>query len=102
MRRGRLVERLGRCVAGLVTCGIGIALIPTPSWAWRRGTCCTMTGLARHGLSIRATRTEVELAALAVGFALGGSVGVGTAASPSPSVRWCRLPAGDERRPAAV
>lgn len=38
-----------------------------------------MTGLvARTGWSIRATRTLIELAVLAVGFALGGTVGVGT------------------------
>ncbi|HYT09370.1 MAG TPA: hypothetical protein VEL73_01780, partial [Mycobacteriales bacterium] len=39
-----------------------------------------MTGLARRGLSIRAVRTCIEVAVLAVGFALGGSVGVGTVA----------------------
>jgi uncharacterized membrane protein YczE len=37
-----------------------------------------MTGLAARGHSIRATRTAIELAALLLGVALGGSVGVGT------------------------
>ncbi|MCZ4120412.1 membrane protein YczE [Streptomyces sp. H39-S7] len=38
-----------------------------------------MTGLHRRtGRSIRLVRTGIELAVLAVGFALGGSVGVGT------------------------
>ncbi|WP_165842765.1 YczE/YyaS/YitT family protein [Phenylobacterium deserti] len=38
-----------------------------------------MTGIvARTGWSIRATRTGIELAVLAVGFALGGTIGVGT------------------------
>jgi uncharacterized membrane protein YczE len=38
-----------------------------------------MTGLARHGLSIRVARTGIELLVLAVGIALGGSIGIGTA-----------------------
>jgi hypothetical protein len=37
-----------------------------------------MTGLGRYGLSIRRARTIIELGVLAAGFALGGSVGVGT------------------------
>jgi uncharacterized membrane protein YczE len=37
-----------------------------------------MTGLARRGMSVRVVRTALELAALAGGWALGGTVGVGT------------------------
>lgn len=37
-----------------------------------------MTGLAARGHSVRVVRTGIELTALVVGFALGGSVGVGT------------------------
>jgi uncharacterized membrane protein YczE len=37
-----------------------------------------MTGLAARGHSVRAARTAIELAVLALGFALGGSVGIGT------------------------
>ena len=37
-----------------------------------------MTGLARRGFSVRSVRTAIEFCALAVGFALGGSVGIGT------------------------
>jgi uncharacterized membrane protein YczE len=37
-----------------------------------------MTGIAERGPSIRAVRTGIELAALAAGFALGGTVGIGT------------------------
>lgn len=37
-----------------------------------------MTGLAARGHSVRVVRTAIELTALVVGFALGGSVGVGT------------------------
>jgi uncharacterized membrane protein YczE len=37
-----------------------------------------MTGLAARGMSLRAVRTGIELAVLAAGFALGGTVGIGT------------------------
>lgn len=37
-----------------------------------------MTGLAQRGHSLRVARTAVEAAALAAGFVLGGSVGIGT------------------------
>jgi uncharacterized membrane protein YczE len=37
-----------------------------------------MTGLAARGHSIRRVRTLIELAVLAVGWLLGGNVGVGT------------------------
>jgi len=50
-----------------------------------------MTGLARRGRSVRIVRTGIELAALAVGAALGGSVGIGTVAfavTVGPNVHW--------------
>ncbi|MEU6125952.1 hypothetical protein [Streptomyces sp. NPDC047123] len=37
-----------------------------------------MTGLARRGISIRVARTVIEVGVLAVGWLLGGTVGVGT------------------------
>jgi uncharacterized membrane protein YczE len=37
-----------------------------------------MTGLAQRGYSIRAARTAIELSVFVLGYALGGSVGVGT------------------------
>ena len=37
-----------------------------------------MTGLAARGRSIRVVRTSIELSVLAIGWILGGSVGVGT------------------------
>lgn len=37
-----------------------------------------MTGLAQRGISVRAARTGIELSALAVGWLLGGTVGIGT------------------------
>ena len=39
-----------------------------------------MTGLAARGGSIRVVRTALEVTVLAIGFGLGGSVGVGTIA----------------------
>jgi len=37
-----------------------------------------MTGLAARGMSLRAVRTGIELTVLALGAALGGTVGIGT------------------------
>jgi uncharacterized membrane protein YczE len=59
-----------------------------------------MVGLAARGLSVRAARTGVEVAALAIGWILGGTVGVGTvvfalAIGPMVQVtlRWFSRPA---------
>jgi len=69
-----------RCVClvgGVLLCGvatgayIGAGLGPGP----RDG---LMLGLADRGHSLRVVRTLIELAVLAVGFALGGTVGIGT------------------------
>lgn len=37
-----------------------------------------MTGLARNGRSIRVVRTGIELVVLAIGWLLGGTLGIGT------------------------
>ncbi len=64
-------------IGGVITTGVGIGLYigaglgPGP----RDG---VMTGLARRGTSIRLARTGIELTALVLGWALGGTVGVGT------------------------
>jgi uncharacterized membrane protein YczE len=59
---------------GLATaCYIGAGLGPGP----RDG---LMTGIAARGHSLRVVRTLIELSVLAIGFALGGTVGVGTVA----------------------
>jgi len=51
-----------------------------------------MTGLARRGLRVGPVRTAIEVAAMGVGFLLGGSVGIGTLAfalGVGPNVaRW--------------
>lgn len=50
-----------------------------------------MTALADRGLSIRAARSALELTVLAVGFLLGGTVGIGTllfALTIGPNIHW--------------
>ncbi|HEX7743816.1 MAG TPA: hypothetical protein VF462_00950 [Micromonosporaceae bacterium] len=74
---GWLPAQVGLLLAGVVLNGIatglylGARLGPGP----RDG---LMTGLAARGHSIRVVRTGIELAVLAVGWLLGGTVGVGT------------------------
>jgi uncharacterized membrane protein YczE len=70
--------RIANLVAGVVLCGIATGMYigahfgPGP----RDG---LMTGFARRtGRSIRLTRTCIEVTVLAVGWLLGGTVGVGT------------------------
>ncbi len=63
---------------------IGAALGPGP----RDG---LMTGIARRGYSVRAARTFIEIVALAIGWLLGGVVGVGTVVfslAVGPLVQW--------------
>jgi len=72
-----LPVRWAMLVAGLALIGPAIALYigarlgPGP----RDG---IMTGLAQRGPSIRSVRTGIELVALAFGWMLGGTVGIGT------------------------
>ena len=64
----------GIVLNGLATaCYIGAGLGPGP----RDG---LMTGIAARGHSLRVVRTLIELSVLAIGFALSGTVGVGTVA----------------------
>ncbi len=72
-----LVLRSALLVAGVVAVGLGSGLYlgtglgPGP----RDG---VMTSLATRGPSIRLVRTGIELSALALGWMLGGTVGIGT------------------------
>ena len=74
-----LAARVPLLVAGIVVTGLGMGLYigaglgPGP----RDG---LMTGLAAKGFPLWAVRTVLELAALAVGWILGGNVGIGTVA----------------------
>ncbi|KUP95867.1 membrane protein YczE [Thermobifida cellulosilytica] len=71
------VWRAALLVAGIVAVAVGSGLYigaglgPGP----RDG---LMTGLAERGMSILAARTVLEVAVVAAGFVLGGTVGVGT------------------------
>lgn len=102
---GAIWQRVAFLVVGIYLFGpgsglyIGAGLGPGP----RDG---LMTGLARRGRSVRVVRTGIELTALAVGAALGGSVGAGTVAfavTVGPNVHWhlakMTLPNAHLRRP---
>lgn len=88
---GTLAGRVAYLVLGVFLWGpgsglyIGAALGPGP----RDG---LMTGLAARGVgSIRGVRTGLEITALAAGWLLGGSVGLGTLAfalTIGPNVHW--------------
>jgi uncharacterized membrane protein YczE len=75
---GLLAARVPMMLGGVVLIGIGSGLYigaglgPGP----RDG---LMTGLARHGVSIRTARTGIEIGVLTLGVLLGGAIGVGTA-----------------------
>lgn len=74
---GQLAVRVGLLAAGILLNGVATGLYigarfgPGP----RDG---LMTGLAARGHSIRVMRTAIELTVLAIGWLLGGTVGVGT------------------------
>lgn len=85
-----LATRWALLVFGLVISGPGIGLYigarlgPGP----RDG---IMTGIAQRGPSVRLVRTGIELVALACGWALGGTVGIGTvlfAVTVGPNVQF--------------
>ena len=85
-----MAARIAMLVVGVFLFGpgsglyIGAGLGPGP----RDG---LMTGIARRGATVRVARTVVEVAALGIGFALGGTVGVGTVLftlTVGPNVHW--------------
>jgi len=82
--------RVAMLVGGILLCGVstglyvGAGLGPGP----RDG---LMTGLAARGVPIGLARAGIELSALAVGWVLGGTVGLGTVAFAllvGPVVHW--------------
>ena len=86
----RIVPRIGYLTAGIVLMAVATALYigsglgPGP----RDG---LMTGLAARGWKIRTARTVIEVAVMVIGFALGGTVGIGTAVfalAIGPLVQW--------------
>lgn len=79
-RTDLLVARVLMMAAAIVSCAVATGVYISVGWGAgpRDG---LMTGLARRtGASIRLTRTALELSVLLSGWALGGSVGIGTAA----------------------
>ena len=96
-----LAVRAAAMLAGVALMGVGSGLYigaglgPGP----RDG---LMTGVAARGHSVRSVRTALEVSVLVLGWALGGTVGVGTvvlalAIGPlvQASLGWLGLPAGD-------
>ena len=67
-------QRIALLVLGVYLFGPGSGCTSAPASApgQRDG---LMTGIARRGHSVRIVRTGIELPVLAIGFALGGSVG---------------------------
>jgi len=74
-----LVPRIGYLAIGLLSIGIGSGLYIGAGLGSgpRDG---LMLGLAKRGISVRIARTAVELAVLAAGLLLAGTIGVGTMA----------------------
>ena len=86
----QIVLRVGYLASGILLMGaatalyIGSGLGPGP----RDG---LMTGLAARGWKVRTARTVIEVAVMVTGFALGGTVGIGTAVfalAIGPLVQW--------------
>jgi uncharacterized membrane protein YczE len=76
-KQAALPMQLGFVIAGTVIIALGSGLyIGSGLGAGPRDG--IMMGLRRLGLSVRAARTLVELTTVALGFLLGGTVGVGT------------------------
>lgn len=75
----RLVPRLLYVAGGLlaIACGSGLYIGAGLGSGPRDG---LMLGLAKRGISVRIARTAIELTVLVGGFALGGSIGLGTVA----------------------
>lgn len=99
-----LALRIGMLAGGILLCGlstglyVGAGLGPGP----RDG---LMTGLAARGVPIGLARAAIELTALAVGWVLGGTVGLGTVAFAllvGPVVHWAVPRMRIDRTPAEV
>ncbi|MCW2529304.1 MAG: conserved rane protein of unknown function [Pseudonocardiales bacterium] len=94
-----VVARVAMLVGAIALCGLATGMYISVGWGAgpRDG---LMVGLARRtGVSVRITRTALELTVLVAGWLLGGSVGIGTvvfALSIGPAsqlaLRWCGHP----------
>jgi len=74
-----LVVRVAYLAVGLLSIGVGTGLYIGAGLGSgpRDG---LMLGLSKRGISVRVARTGIELAVLACGLALGGTIGIGTVA----------------------
>ncbi|TNM42810.1 hypothetical protein FHP29_07350 [Nocardioides albidus] len=83
--------RIALTIGGIVLCGLATALY-IGAQLGRGPRDGLMTGLARRtGLSIRLVRTGIEVAVVAVGLVLGGTLGLGTVAyalTIGPIAQW--------------
>jgi uncharacterized protein len=93
---------LAMYVAAVLLCGLstGFYIAPGLGKGPRDG---LIIGLvARTGRSVRVVRTAVELAALGIGWALGGPIGLGTllfAFGIGPAMQWGMRVCGVEEAP---
>ncbi|MDQ3738577.1 MAG: hypothetical protein M3337_05345 [Actinomycetota bacterium] len=94
----RILPRAGYLVGGILLMGVGTGMYigsglgPGP----RDG---LMTGLAARGWRVGIARTTIEIVVMVIGYALGGTVGIGTAVfalTIGPLVQWT-LPRFDMR-----
>lgn len=74
-----LVPRVGYMLLGLLSIAVGSGFYIGAGLGSgpRDG---LMLGLSKRGISVRVARTAIELAVLAAGIALGGTIGIGTIA----------------------
>lgn len=91
-----MAPRLGLYLAGaaVVACGIATVVIAEIGAGPAE---VLMLAIHDRGHELARTRTAIELSAVAAGWALGGQVGVGTAAfavSVGPALRWLLRRAG--------
>jgi uncharacterized membrane protein YczE len=77
---GAMAERVALLVGGIVLCGVATGLYITAGLGAGPRDGFALGLAARTGKSVRLIRTILELSVLAVGFLLGGTVGIGTLA----------------------
>lgn len=86
-----LVARIALMAGGILLCGLATALY-IGAQLGRGPRDGLMTGLTRRtGLSIRLVRTGIEVAVVAIGLVLGGTLGIGTvvfALTIGPITQW--------------
>jgi uncharacterized protein len=78
LSEGGLAVRIGLIAFALVCFGVGSAFYIAPLLGAGPRDSLMLVGARRLGLRIGTTRTAIELLALAVGFGLGGTAGIGT------------------------